>query len=283
VGYNLDLATTQLLADEEGVIPARDLAEAVSLLEAPRIVWTMIPAGDPTEAVLDQLLEMLAPEDIVIDGGNANFNDSIRRATEFWQKKIHFLDVGVSGGVWGLSEGYSLMIGGTDAAAERARPIFEALAPGKDLGWAHVGPPGAGHFTKMVHNGIEYGMMAALAEGFDLLKARQDFALDLHEVAQVWQYGSVVRSWLLDLVERALSEDPELSTIAPYVSDSGEGRWTVEEAIRTATPTPVIAMALFQRFASRQDASFSAKLLSAMRNQFGGHPMLHQDRPGELS
>ncbi len=271
VGYNRSPQVTRDLAAEEGLDPAFSLEEVVSKLGAPRAVWVMVPAGDPTEATVRALADLLSPDDVVIDGGNSNFNDSMRRAAFLSERDIHFLDAGVSGGVWGLKEGYSMMIGGEAAIVERLRPIFETLAPAPDRGWGHVGPHGAGHFVKMVHNGIEYGMMEAYAEGFELLRARHDFGLDLHQVAEIWRYGSVVRSWLLDLTAAALKDDPELSDIRGWVADSGEGRWTVFEAINLDVPAPVITLALFQRFVSRQDESYAAKLLAAMRNQFGGH------------
>jgi 6-phosphogluconate dehydrogenase len=271
VGYNLGKEVTKKMAAEEGLEPAFSLEEAVSLLEEPRIVWVMVPFGDPTENTVSSLAKLLSPHDIVIDGGNSNFNDSIRRAELLTEKHINFLDVGVSGGVWGLKEGYSLMIGGDSKVVDQLAPIFKTLAPGPETGWGHVGPNGSGHFVKMIHNGIEYGLMQAYAEGFDILKSRDDFNLDLHQVAEIWRDGSVVRSWLLDLTANALEDDQELSDIRPWVADSGEGRWTVIEAINQAVPAPVITMALFQRFVSRQDDSYAAKLLAAMRNQFGGH------------
>jgi 6-phosphogluconate dehydrogenase len=218
-----------------------------------------------------ELAEMLSKDDIVIDGGNSNFNESMRRGETLAERGIHFLDVGVSGGIWGLKEGYSLMVGGNKAVAESVQPIFETLAPAADKGWGYMGPSGSGHFVKMVHNGIEYGLMEAYAEGFEILKARKDFELDLHQVAEVWRDGSVVRSWLLDLTAAALAEDANLSAIKGYVPDSGEGRWTVFEAINLDVPAPVITQALYQRFVSRQEESFAAKLLAAMRHQFGGH------------
>lgn len=271
VGYNLNKEVTEKMAAKDGLAPAFSLEEAVNLLDAPRIVWVMVPSGDPTESTVSSLAKLLSPHDIVIDGGNSNFNDSIRRAELLAKKQIDFLDVGVSGGVWGLKEGYSLMIGGDSKVTDHLAPIFKTLAPGADSGWGHVGPSGSGHYVKMVHNGIEYGLMQAYAEGFDLLKSREDFNLDLHQVAEIWRDGSVVRSWLLDLTANALADDQDLSDIRPWVADSGEGRWTVIEAINQAVPAPVITMALFQRFVSRQDNSYAAKLLAAMRNQFGGH------------
>jgi 6-phosphogluconate dehydrogenase len=277
VGYNLSRGTTDALAEEVGLIPAYSLEEAVGKLEAPRIAWVMVPAGDPVESSVQELSERLEKGDIVIDGGNSNFNDSIRRGETLKEKGLHFLDVGVSGGIWGLKEGYSMMIGGETEAVNQLRPIFEALAPAKDQGWGHMGPGGSGHFVKMVHNGIEYGLMEAYAEGFEIMRARKDFALDMHQIAEVWRYGSVVRSWLLDLTAAALAEDADLSAIQGYVPDSGEGRWTVFEAINLDVPAPVITQALYQRFISRQEESFAAKLLAAMRHQFGGHAVKKAD------
>jgi 6-phosphogluconate dehydrogenase len=271
VGLNLEKEVTDGLAEEIGLEAAYSLAEAVDKLEAPRIVWLMVPAGEPVESSVAELAEMLSKDDIVIDGGNSNFNESMRRGETLAERGIHFLDVGVSGGIWGLKEGYSLMVGGNKAVAESVQPIFETLAPAADKGWGYMGPSGSGHFVKMVHNGIEYGLMEAYAEGFEILKARKDFELDLHQVAEVWRDGSVVRSWLLDLTAAALAEDANLSAIKGYVPDSGEGRWTVFEAINLDVPAPVITQALYQRFVSRQEESFAAKLLAAMRHQFGGH------------
>jgi 6-phosphogluconate dehydrogenase len=248
---------------------AMSLAELVSQLEAPKVVWLMIPAGAPTEEALQELLGLLAEGDTIVDGGNSNFRDSQRRAAEAKKKGIAFLDVGVSGGIWGLKEGYCLMAGGEPEAIERLKPAFETLAP-KD-GWAHVGGSGAGHFTKMVHNGIEYGLMQSYAEGFEILKG-SEFELDLTGISGIWRYGSVVRSWLLDLLHDAFeAEGADLPHIAGYVDDSGEGRWTVFEAINESVPAPVISAALYARFASRQDESFAAKVNAALRNQFGGH------------
>jgi len=271
IGYNRSPEVTQQIASETGLIPAFSLEEAVVQLETPRIVWLMVPAGETTENTLQRLAEFLSPGDILIDGGNSNFNDTIRRSNQLDGKDIHFVDVGTSGGIWGLTEGYSLMVGGKEGIVKYLKPIFETLAPSADRGWGHVGPSGAGHFVKMVHNGIEYGIMEAYAEGFELLRAKKEFGIDLYNVAEIWRYGSVVRSWLLDLISAALREDPELSEIRGWVADSGEGRWTVSEAINNDVPAPVIAMALFQRFSSRQDDSYAAKLLAAMRQQFGGH------------
>jgi 6-phosphogluconate dehydrogenase len=247
---------------------AHSLAELVSQLEAPRVVWLMVPAGAPTEESVQELLGLLEPGDVVIDGGNSNFRESQLRASQAAERQLRFLDVGVSGGIWGRTEGYALMVGGDADAVELVRPAFEALAP--EGGYAHVGPSGAGHFVKMVHNGIEYGLMQAYAEGFDLMEA-SEFELDLAAVAELWRHGSVVRSWLLDLLARALEEKPGLEHIRGYVEDSGEGRWTVEQAISTAVPLHVITAALYARFASREDESFAAKVNAALREQFGGH------------
>jgi 6-phosphogluconate dehydrogenase len=256
---------------KDGAIPSTSLADLVSRLQAPRVVWLMLPAGDITENHIRQCMELLQPGDIIVDGGNSNFNDTMRRAEMVKAAGLHFVDVGTSGGIWGITEGYSMMVGGEKEAVEVLRPALESLAPAADKGWGHMGPSGSGHFVKMVHNGIEYGMMQAFAEGFEIMKARQDFNLDMHQIARVWQHGSVVRSWLLDLTADALAEDNDLSAIAPYVSDSGEGRWTVFEAINLDVPAPVITLALQMRFVSRQDDSYAARLLAAMRRGFGGH------------
>ena len=258
-------------AESEGAEGARTLAEVAEKLLAPRVVWVMVPAGKITESVIGELGELLSDGDTIIDGGNTLYKDDMRRAAELAEKNIHYVDVGTSGGVWGLAEGYSMMIGGETEAVSKLSPIFKTLAPAADLGWGHVGPVGAGHFVKMIHNGIEYGMMQAYAEGFEIMHAKKDFDLDLHQVAEIWRYGSVVRSWLLDLTANALKGDQDLSDIAGYVSDSGEGRWTVFEAVDLDVPAPVITLALQQRFASRQNESYAAKVLAAMRNQFGGH------------
>lgn len=271
VGYNRSSEITRQLADEVGMIPSYSVAEAVGMLELPRIVWLMVPAGDTTEMMIQQTMNLLTPGDILIDGGNSNFKDTIRRANTIEKTGIHYVDVGTSGGIWGLSEGYSLMIGGEKPVVDGLRSIFESLAPTPDRGWGYVGPHGSGNYVKMVHNGIEYGLMEAYAEGFELLHTRQDFNLDMRQIAEIWRYGSVVRSWLLDLTAAALEKDSDLSELRGYVADSGEGRWTVFEAIDQDVPAPVIAISLFRRFASRQDESYAAKLLAAMRNQFGGH------------
>ena len=258
-------------AEAGGAVGARTLDEAVGKLSAPRAVWVMVPAGKPTDATIMALAERLSPGDIVVDGGNSNYKDTMRRAAALKGKGLQFVDVGTSGGVWGLSEGYSMMVGGEEAAVERLRPILEALAPASDKGWGRVGPSGAGHFVKMVHNGIEYGLMQAYAEGFELMQRKTEFGLDLGRIAEIWRHGSVVRSWLLDLTADALAKNPGLDGIAAYVPDSGEGRWTAIEAIETGVSLPVITMALQNRFRSREEAPFGDKLLAAMRNQFGGH------------
>ncbi len=272
IGFARTAATVQTAIDN-GAEGAHSLEEAVSKLKAPRVAWTMVPAGQTTDDTIQELSNLLSKGDIVIDGGNSNYKDSIRHAALLESKGIEFLDCGTSGGVWGISEGYSLMIGGKPEVVEKMRPIFETLAPGKDQGWGRVGPHGAGHFVKMIHNGIEYGMMQALAEGFNIMKAKKDLDLNLDEIAEIWRYGSVVRSWLLDLTAIALKDDPTLSDIAPWVADSGEGRWTVAEAIDHDVPAPIITLALQMRFVSRDDENYSARLLAAMRNQFGGHAM----------
>jgi 6-phosphogluconate dehydrogenase len=277
VGYNRTPEITQALAEEEkNFIPAMSLEEAVETLTPPRTVWIMVPAGEITEGVIDNLVDLLAPGDTIIDGGNSNYKDTVRRSDELAARGLHFVDVGTSGGIWGLAEGYSMMVGGKEEVVERLRSVFETLAPGPDQGWGYVGPGGAGHFVKMVHNGIEYGVMQAYAEGFEILKAKEEFGLNLHHVAEVWRYGSVIRSWLLDLTAAALAEDQELSDIRGWVADSGEGRWTVFESIDRDVPAPVITLALMMRFVSRQDESYAAKLLAAMRNQFGGHAVKRQ-------
>jgi len=258
-------------AAETGMAVFDSLAAAVAALPVPRVVWLMVPAGDTVDQTLAQLVPHLAEGDVVIDGGNSNYQDSIRRARSLADDDVFYLDCGTSGGVWGLQEGYSLMIGGDAATAETLAPIFQTLAPAADKGWARVGPSGAGHYTKMIHNGIEYGMMQAYAEGFALMERKEELELDLAQVAEVWRHGSVVRSWLLDLSAKALQANPSLDGIAPYVEDSGEGRWTVAEAIALDVPAPVITLALLERLRSRQSNSFTDRLLAAMRNEFGGH------------
>ncbi len=270
VGYDRSPESVEA-ARQNGIQGAASLQEALGRLPSPRIVWIMVPAGAPTDDTISQLAGLLSAGDVVIDGGNSNYKDSMRRADLLETKSIDFIDSGTSGGIWGLDEGYSLMLGGKAEVVERLRPIFETLAPAKDRGWGYVGPHGAGHFVKMVHNGIEYGMMQAFAEGFDIMRAKSEFSLDLAKVAEIWRYGSVVRSWLLDLTARALEADPTLADVEPWVEDSGEGRWTVSEAMDHAVPAPVITLALQMRFASRDRENFAARLLAAMRHQFGGH------------
>lgn len=258
-------------AVQAGAIASTTIDDLVSKLQAPRVVWVMLPAGDVTDNMIKSLSEKLSPGDIIIDGGNSNFKDTIQRAEWITAKGFHYIDVGTSGGIWGLSEGYSMMIGGTQEAVDQIRPLIETLAPAPDMGWGHVGPSGSGHFVKMVHNGIEYGMMQSFAEGFEIMKAKKDFNLDMSQIAELWRYGSVVRSWLLDLTANALKENPNMDGIAGWVADSGEGRWTVFAAIDEDVPAPVITLSLMMRFISRQDESYGAKLLASMRNQFGGH------------
>jgi 6-phosphogluconate dehydrogenase len=244
------------------------LSELVGRLSAPRSLWVMVPAGDPTEQTIQELAGLLRAGDLIVDGGNSNFRDSMRRGAELEKRELLFTDAGTSGGIWGLEVGYCLMVGGSEDGFRRIEPALKTLAP--EDGYAHVGPVGAGHFTKMVHNGIEYAMLQAYAEGFEILEASQ-FDLDLHRIASLWNHGSVVRSWLLELAERAFARDPDLSQIRGYVEDSGEGRWTVFEAINEDVAAPTIAASLFARFVSRQDDSFAMKVIAALRNEFGGH------------
>lgn len=258
-------------AGKRGIAARASLQALVDGLAAPRVVWLMVPAGKIVDDTLAALLPLLAPGDTVVDGGNSYYKDSLRRADELAARGIGYVDCGTSGGVWGLQEGYSLMVGGEEAVVERVAPLLATLAPSATSGWGRVGPSGAGHFTKMVHNGIEYGMMQAYAEGFALMQRKQAFALDLHQVAEIWRDGSVVRSWLLDLTADALKDNPTMQGIAPYVEDSGEGRWTVAEAIDLDVPAPVITTSLLERLRSRDKDSLTDKLLAAMRNQFGGH------------
>ena len=270
VGYDPAEAARAML-EKNGAATAASLEQMVAKLQAPRAIWLMVPAGEITDNTVNSLLPLLAAGDTIIDGGNSNYRDTQRRAAAAALRKIQYVDSGTSGGIWGLAEGYSLMIGGEEAVVQRLRPIFEALAPAKDQGWGRVGPVGSGHYTKMVHNGIEYGLMQAYAEGFSILQHKNEFKLDLHQIAEIWRYGSVVRSWLLDLTANALEKNPTLKGIAPYVADSGEGRWTVADAIELGVSAPVITLSLLERLRSRDNDSFSDKLLAAMRNQFGGH------------
>jgi len=270
VGFDPGADARKALEDAGGG-SADTLQALVATLPAPRVLWMMVPAGKITDDTVDALAGLLAPGDTIVDGGNANYKDTLRRAEAMAGRRLGYVDCGTSGGVWGLTEGYALMVGGDKAVVDRLRPIFEALAPAKDAGWGHVGPVGSGHFAKMVHNGIEYGMMQAYAEGFSILQHKQEFALDLHQVAEIWRRGSVVRSWLLDLTADALGKNPTMDGIAPWVADSGEGRWTLQEAIDLDVPAPVIALSLLSRLRSRDNDSFADKLLAAMRNEFGGH------------
>ena len=256
---------------EFGSEGATSLNDVVSKLESPRTIWLMLPPGQPTEDTLGYLANMLKPGDTVLDGGNANYKDSMRRSEKLAAQGIDFIDVGTSGGIWGLTDGYALMVGGDEAAVKRLEPIFHTLSPSPDKGYSRVGPSGSGHFTKMVHNGVEYGLMQAYAEGFEMLAAKEEFNLDLPSIAETWRYGSVVRSWLLDLAADALKEDPTLKSLDSYVEDSGEGRWAVEESVELAVPIPVITLSLQARFRSRQKQPFGGRLLAALRNQFGGH------------
>lgn len=268
VAYNRSPGPVREL-EREGAVGAYSLEELVQRLSPPRAVWLMVPAGDAVTQHIEALMPLLSPDDTVIDGGNSNYKDSMRRAQALQARGLHFLDVGTSGGIWGLELGFCLMIGGERAIFERLEPIFKALAP--EEGYAYVGPNGAGHFAKMIHNGIEYGLMEAYAEGFEILRAQKDFRFDLHQIAHLWNRGSVIRSWLLELTERIFAQDADLEDIRGYVEDSGEGRWTVLQAIENDVPAPVITLSLLQRFRSRQEESFSAKLIAALRNEFGGH------------
>jgi 6-phosphogluconate dehydrogenase len=264
-------AARAALADEARVEAVPTLAELVSRLPAPRRVWLMLPAGEPTDATLGQLADLLARGDVVVDGANAFYRDSQRHAADLATRGIGFVDAGVSGGVWGLENGYGLMVGGDVAAVQAVEPLLRALAPAPDRGWVHCGRAGAGHYAKMVHNGIEYGMMQAYAEGLALLRAKTDLNLDVASVAEAWRHGTVIRSWLLDLTAGFLAEDAELADIAPYVADSGEGRWTAHESIELGVPTPVMTLALMERFASQGRADYANRVLARMRQAFGGH------------
>ena len=270
VGFDPSEAARKQI-EEKGGGSAASLEALVGKLKAPRVIWLMVPAGEITDNTINSLVPLLSPGDCIIDGGNSNYRDTQRRAAAVALKKIDYVDSGTSGGIWGLAEGYSLMIGGEKAVVERVKSVFEALAPAPNQGWGHVGAVGSGHYTKMIHNGIEYGLMQAYAEGFSILQHKAEFKLDLTQIAEIWRYGSVVRSWLLDLTADALAKNPTLKGIAPYVVDSGEGRWTVSEAVELGVPAIVITASLLERFRSRDSDSFVDKLLAAMRNQFGGH------------
>jgi len=271
VGYDRDSKVVDELAAECGMVGARSVEDAVTKLSGPRIVWLMVPSGDITESQIKDLAPLLSKGDVMVDGGNSNYKDSQRHGAWLADQGIGFMDAGTSGGVWGLENGYCLMVGASDEVAKIMEPILKALAPSPDKGWSHVGPVGSGHYTKMIHNGIEYGMMQALAEGLDLLKGKEEFNLDLAEVTELWRHSSVVRSWLLDLTAEALNEDQDLKSIAPYVPDSGEGRWTVIESVEQGVAAPVLTLALQMRFASQDDVGYGNRLLSLMRNAFGGH------------
>jgi 6-phosphogluconate dehydrogenase len=268
-------AATPLI--QHGAVAAASLQDVVRQLHPPRHVWIMVPAGEATEQTVQAVAALLESDDTIIDGGNSFYKDSMRRAAQVATRSIHYIDVGTSGGIWGLREGYSMMVGGDERAVERLRPILSALAPAPERGWAHVGPSGAGHFVKMVHNGIEYGLMQAYAEGFALMRAKDELQLDLAGIAELWRHGSVVRSWLLDLTADVLHKDSELRDIAPVVADSGEGRWTVAEAIDLDVPAPIMTLALIQRLRSRDTESYADRLLAAMRREFGGHAVQQRD------
>jgi 6-phosphogluconate dehydrogenase len=276
VGYDRSVEVVNELVEKEGMVGATSVADAVSKLtdtapDAKRIIWLMLPSGAPTEIQIQDLAQMLSKGDIIIDGGNSNYKDSQRRGAWLAERGIGFMDAGTSGGIWGLANGYCLMVGATPEVAKVVEPILIALAPSKENGWAHVGPIGSGHFTKMIHNGIEYGMMQAMAEGLDLIRGKEEFDLNLAQITELWRHGSVVRSWLLDLTADALTEDQELTGVAPYVADSGEGRWTVMESVEQGVAAPVLTSALQARFRSQDAHGYSYKLLSMMRNGFGGH------------
>ena len=270
VGFDFNAEAVMRLT-ESGNVGAATLDEMTQKLKGRRAIWIMVPQGKPVDDTIAKLEPLLNPGDILIDGGNSNYKDSMRHYKEVTAKGFQFVDVGTSGGVWGLKEGYSMMIGGDKEAVEFLRPIFETLAPGKDRGWGHVGPAGAGHFVKMVHNGIEYGLMQSYAEGFTILEKKEEMSLDLPQIAEIWRYGSVVRSWLLDLTADALSKNPKLDGLEPYVADSGEGRWTVFEAIDLNVSAPVITESLIRRIRSREENNFTDRMLAIMRNAFGGH------------
>jgi len=271
IGYNRSTESLDELSENKSFTSTTNIDDLISKLDTPKIVWVMLPSGQTTEDMLLELSNKLNKGDLIIDGGNSNYNDSIRRGEMLSKKNIKYIDAGVSGGIWGNENGYCLMVGGSDSAVAMIQPALEALAPSPTQGWAHVGPIGAGHFSKMVHNGIEYGMMQAFSEGFSLLKGKSEFNYDLAEISELWRHSSVVRSWLLDLMAEFLSEDQILEDVSPFVSDSGEGRWTVEESIAQGMPTPVLTMALFSRFSSQDSHQYGNRLLSKMRQAFGGH------------
>ena len=270
-------AAIDLEKELDGVSAADDLETLITSLPEPRVVWLMVPHQFVDQTIDELLTSKLGVGDVVIDGGNSNFKLSQQRGERLQQHDIHFIDSGTSGGVWGLENGYSLMVGGSDAAVAYVEPILKSLAPSSDTGWGHVGPVGAGHYVKMVHNGIEYGMMQSYAEGFELMNSKQEMNLDMHQISRIWQHGSVVRSWLLDLIADALEQDIDMNSLSDFVDDSGEGRWVVQDSIEEAIPTPVLTLALQMRFRSRQDPSYAGKVLNAMRAGFGGHPIKAKD------
>jgi 6-phosphogluconate dehydrogenase len=280
VAYDRNAEAVRAAADE-GAIAAADLKDLVAKLDAPRAVWVMVPSGDATAATVNALVELIEPGDTIIDGGNSHFAEAQRYAAELEPKGVSFIDAGVSGGVWGLKNGYCLMVGGDVDAVARVEPIFTALAP--EDGYLHVGPAGAGHYTKMIHNGIEYGMLQSYAEGFALLDAAPEFELDLHKIAGLWNHGSVVRSWLLELAELALADEVAFADVKGFVADSGEGRWTVEEAVRRTVSAPAITASLFARFSSQQPDAFAARIVAALRNQFGGHAVMKESAAAQVA
>ena len=277
--FNRSAEVTDTLVAEVGVTASYTLEQLINDLPVPRVLWLMLPAGDVTEQVIDEALPLLSPGDVLIDGANSYYKDSMRRAQRVEAAGLHYVDAGVSGGIWGLDNGYALMLGGSKQAVDQIEPVIRVLAPGPETGWLHCGPAGSGHFVKMVHNGIEYGMMQAYAEGFALMKAREDFDLDLGAVAEMWRHGSVVRSWLLDLMGDFLDKDQQLEDVLPIVADSGEGRWTALEAIEQGVPAPVMSLALMMRYASQGGDDYGAKLLAKMRQGFGGHALGKEKAP----
>ena len=280
VGYDLNAENVSLV-EVEGAQGAHTLDELIQKLPAPRVVWVMVPAGAPTESTIMQLADKMAPGDTIVDGGNSNYKDSQRRAAELEKRGLHFVDVGTSGGIWGITEGYGMMVGGTDAGVDTVRPALETLAPAPDKGWGHMGPSGAGHYVKMVHNGIEYGMMQAYAEGFELMRAKTSLHLNVAQIAEAWRYGTVIRSWLLDLTADALKANPELPDLSDFVADSGEGRWTVQDSLEIGVPLPVITLSVQMRMRSQQEVSYAGKLLAAMRRGFGGHAVRKIERAAQ--
>ena len=280
--YDVDYEVARSLASEADNIVATDtLKSTLDNLPVPRVVWLMVPHQFVDSSIDDLLKAGLSKGDLIIDGGNSNFKLSQQRAANLLEKGVHFVDSGTSGGVWGLENGYSIMVGGSKEAVALIEPALKTLAPGPETGWGHVGPAGAGHYVKMVHNGIEYGLMQAYAEGFELMEAKEEMDLDLHQISKIWQHGSVVRSWLLDLIADALGNDTSLQSLSDYVDDSGEGRWTIQDSIESAVPTPVLALALQMRFRSRQSPSYAGKVLNAMRAGFGGHAIRSVDKDEE--